>query len=272
MPGRDISKYDCLDARKQLEQALVEDLRAAFESRGCTVVHHGTATMCAPGGVPDIEIRDPAHERLILMEVTRRKGAAADGEFIAVKDHLEKAIATGSYKEYCCFFVSPRTSARMSATIRDLYNRTRERDGKKGRVVALDFVTMELLLRRLGESDPALFPSERLGLLFQKWQSASDDMRTRRLIAEVVLAEDTALADKLGEEMRAIDAEREQRLKKEMERLEDRLRDRGITGNAANTALVYLTFMRLYEEKCQREGTEKTASLLSPSTRGRTRN
>ena len=36
------SRYDDLDATTELEQRLAADLSAAFESRGCFVVHNGT--------------------------------------------------------------------------------------------------------------------------------------------------------------------------------------------------------------------------------------
>ena len=133
------SKYDDLDAYTELEQVVARDLRAAFAPRGCTVVHHGARAggLHSPGGVPDIEIHDPANRRLILIEVTKRKSTAADGEFFAITDHLERAVRAGGYDDYGLLYVSPRTSPRMSANIRDLFNRSRERDGLPGRIVPL---------------------------------------------------------------------------------------------------------------------------------------
>lgn len=250
------SKYDGLDASRELEQKVFADLRLAFEPRGCTVVHHGSPTGHAPGGKTDLAVIDSANKRLLHIEVTKRKGAAADGEFIAVTDHLEKAVAAGGYQDYCCFFVSPATSARMSANIRNLYNKDRARSGNAGRIIAVDFSGLEMLLSGLIEATPKLYPSARLGALFAHWSEAVDDVRTRHLIARTILGDDK-LVDALSDEMHKHDADREQRLKKAIEKLENSLRDHGITGNAANTTLIYLTFLRLYEEKQEAQGNGK---------------
>lgn len=250
------SKYDSLDAVRGLEQKVYEDLVRAFEPRGCAVVHHGSTVSHAPGGKPDLEIRDKANRRLILVEVTKRKGAAADGEFLAVAAHLESAIKAGGYKDYCCLFVSPATSARMSASIRNRHNRLAAQEGRPGRVIPIDFSGLDMLLTTLAESDPQLYPASRMGALFAAWDEALDDVRTRRLMADAIFSEDRALAETITAEMRKRDAAREQRLKTAIERLENLLRDYGVTGNAANATLIHLTFLRLYEEKREAEGGE----------------
>ena len=90
------SKYDGLDAVTGLEQAVFADLERAFKPRGCKVIHNGSATSCAPGGKSDLELHDG--KRLLLhIEVTKRKGAAADGEFAAITDHLNKAVEAGGF-------------------------------------------------------------------------------------------------------------------------------------------------------------------------------
>jgi type I restriction-modification system DNA methylase subunit len=248
------SKYDDLDASTELEQALAEDLEKAYEQRGCEVVHHGANNggTHSPGGKPDMELRDPANGRLVLVEVTKRKSSAADGEFLAITDHLQRAINAGGYTSYDMFYVSPATSPRMSTNLRDLWNRTRERDGKPGRIVALDFAGMEMMLRKLWESDAALYPAERLGELFERWEEASDDARARQLVQATLFPEDLGLALELANEAEEVDAEHEKRLKKQLERIEEKLRDLGITGNEANVTLVHLAFIRLYEERRQR--------------------
>jgi hypothetical protein len=110
------SKYDDLSATAALEQTVAGDLAAGFEPRGATVVHNGSATMSAPGGRADIEVRDGPNKRLILVEVTRRTGSAADGEFIAIADHLDRAVDGAEFDSFGCLFVSPATSARMRPT------------------------------------------------------------------------------------------------------------------------------------------------------------
>lgn len=247
------SKYDDLDPRTELEQQLREDLKAALKPRGCEVIHHGgSGGTHSPGGKPDLEVRDPANRRLILVEATKRTGAAADGEFPAITAHLSDGISEGGYDDYCLFYVSPATSPRMSANIRDLYNRGHERDDKPGRIVALDFAGAQLMLEKLATSDPALYPAERFGELFSRWEEAVDDARARQLVQRALFPEDHMLALELTNEAREIDAERERRLKDQLSKVEDEFRNYGITGDKANETLVYLAFIRLYEERRQR--------------------
>ncbi len=248
------SRYDELDASTELEQQLAADLKAALAPRGCTVIHHGTNSggRHSPGGKPDIEIIDAPNRRKILVEVTRRKGSAADGEFPAVTAHLNAAVAEGGFDDYGLIYVSPRTSARMSTNFRDLYNRTRERDGQPGRIVGLDFEATQLLLDKLAGADPQLYPSSRIGELLARWSDAVDDARARLLVQRTVFPEDLALSLDLAQEAKEFDAEREKELKKGLLKVENDFRNHGITGNNANITLVYLAFIRLFEERWQR--------------------
>ncbi|MFE3487424.1 MULTISPECIES: N-6 DNA methylase [Streptomyces] len=165
---------------------------------------------------------------------------------------MNRAIAKQEFKHYGMLYVSPATSARMSMNFRDLYNRSNERDGKRGRVVSLDFEAMQLMLDKLITSDPALYPSYRLGDLFERWEVAVDDARARLLVQTTLFPEDHELAVELEEEAQEFDALRERELKKSLERVEDKFRSHGITGNNANISLVYLAFLRLFEERSQR--------------------
>jgi hypothetical protein len=93
--ARTPSKYDSLDASRELEQEISRDLTAAFAPRGCTVIHNGSLTAPAAGGKADIEVRDSANKRLMLVEVTKETGHASGREFPAVTGHLESAIKSG---------------------------------------------------------------------------------------------------------------------------------------------------------------------------------
>jgi type I restriction-modification system DNA methylase subunit len=248
------SRYDDLDASTGLEQGITEDLRAALTGRRCEVVHNGTNSggRHAPGGKADIEVRDHPNKRLILVEVTRRKSSSADGEFIAVTDHLTKAIAAGGYDDYGVLYISPATSARLSSNFRDLWNRSRERDSLKGRVVAIDFATTQMMLDALAKAPSDLYPASRFGDLFARWADAEDDSLARLLVQQTLFPEDLKLAVELKAEVDDFAADRERTLKNELERIENDLRPRGVIGDDANRALVYLTFIRLYEERTQR--------------------
>ena len=248
------TKYDTLDASTQLEQGLAVDLAAALEGRGCKVIHNGTNSggRHSPGGKADIEIRDDANGRLILVEVTRRRNSSADDEFLAVTDHLQRAVKVGRYADYGVLYVSPATSPRLSAAFRDLWNRGRERERRKGRVIAIDFATAELMLTKLVQAPSELYPAARFGDLFARWDEAIDDALARLLVQQTMFPEDHGLARELEHEADEFKAERELRLKKQLEGIEDDLRDRGVTGENANRVLVYLAFLRLYEERRQR--------------------
>jgi hypothetical protein len=277
------SKYDDLDPSTELEQVLAADLRAALETRGCEIVHHGANSggRHSPGGKPDMEVRDHGNSRLILVEVTRRKASSADGEFNAVTDHLVRAVRAGGYADYGVLYVSPATSARMSASFRDLWNRSRERDDRLGRIVALDFEATEMMLTKLAGAPSDLYPASRFGDLFARWEEAEDDSLARLLVVKTLFPEEVGLVHELEEEVEEFAADRERRLKGHLERIEDALRDRGVTGDDANRVLIYLTFIRLYEERRQRrqgkrnrftaEGFEKWRSDQPESVKNRYR-
>lgn len=262
------SRYDELDASLELEQRLSADLKSALEPRGCEVIHHGTNAggRHAPGGKPDIEIRDHPNQRLILVEVTKRKGSAADGEFNAITDHLNRAVAAGGYSDYGMLYVSPATSARMSMNIRDLYNRTHERQGRGGRIVPVDFEAAQIMIDLWTKSDSRLYPSSRLGDLFSRWEDAVDDARTRQLIQATLFPEEDSLAEDLAQEAQEFDAERERALKKALLKVENDFRSHGITGNNANITLVYLAFIRLFEERRQRRTGQENRFTLEGFT------
>lgn len=247
------SRYDPLDATKQLEQAIAADLSAALHARGCKVVHNGSATNCAPGGIEDITVIDKPNKLLMLVEVTKRRGAAADGEFAAITAHLDSAVSKGGYRDYCLLYVSPGTSARMALNIIDRHNRLRAKQNKKGRIIAVDFPTFEDAVDRWKGTDPKLYPAKRLGDLFTRWEEAIDDARTRQLLANVLFVEDLKLVESTRERLREHDTAKEQELRRAIEALENQLREHGVTGADANRTLIVLTFLRLYEEKRQRD-------------------
>jgi type I restriction-modification system DNA methylase subunit len=275
------SRYDELDGSTELEQQLTVDLRSALAGRGCEVIHHGSngGGLHSPGGKPDIEIRDEPNNRLILVEVTRRVASQAEGEFIAITDHLDRAVAAGGYSDYGVLYVSPRTSARLSSSFRDLCNRARERDRRPGRVLPLDFEAAELLTTKLAEAPSDLYPTERFGNLFSRWAEAGDDTQARLLVQQAIFPEDDDLAIDLRNEVDEHAADREKRLRKQLEKIEDDLRSRGVTGEAANVVVIYLTFLRLYEERRQRltgernrftaEGFSQWASNAPAATKAR---
>ena len=247
------SRYDALDASRELEQRICEDLSAALKGRGCVVNHNGTENRHAPGGVADIEIRDSANSRLILVEVTKRTGAKADGEFAAMVSHLDTKVNDGGYSAYGMLFVSPKTSARMSSHLRDMVNRAREEADTPGRIIPLDFDTLEMLVDQLRSQTSDKYPASNFRTLFERWEEASvNDASTKLFVARTLLpSAETLLADieaEVSEDAHHVAAS----LRYDLGNMENELRDMGVTGHGANNLLIYLTFLRLYEERNQR--------------------
>ena len=246
------SCYDNLHPSTQLEQAIAADLESALAGRGCKVVHHGGAHH-SPAGKPDIEIRDSPNSRLILLEVTKSTGSGADHQFASMVDHLDSAIEAGGYKHYGMLFVSPKTSARMSAHIRDLVNSVRDRESKAGRIIPLDFGTLEMLVKKLVGAPSNLYPAANFAALFAEWERASvNDACTKLLVSQKLLPGDNALHEQLKNEVRDEAGRVAESLRNDLMQMENALRDSSITGHHANDLLIYLTFLRLYEERRQR--------------------
>jgi type I restriction-modification system DNA methylase subunit len=244
------SRWDDLDASRELEQAIHGDLKKALATRSVEVIHNGTSTTHAAAGKADIELRWADKSLLLLVEVTKRRGAAAEGEFVSTTDHLDAAIAAGGYERYGLLFSAPMIGARLRKNFLE-FNRVRDRDTRPGRAFMLDFAGLQAILDELVSRDPALYPSSRWSRLLDSeyWAEATDDAQARQVAVAAILEEATGLREELADETRREHARIEQDLKKKIMTLEDKLRDRGITGDNANRTLIYLTFMRLYEEK-----------------------
>jgi len=256
-----MSKYDELDARTELEQTIAQDLKAAFKKRGFQIKHNGTTTSSAPGGVPDIEVWDS--NTTITFEVTKRKGAQQDSELNSIRDHLQRTKANNPNKQCFCVFVSPETAYRMIEGIRD-YNRQRASEGKADlKILPLCFDTLELYLNRLIESDAALYPVSDFLKVFEHFNDFVDDLRIKKLILQEVFPHDTELSQSLEQEEIERDQRTLERLIKDLAKMEDYMRQNGIAvGHAAIDTLIYLVFLKLYEEKRERQG--KINRLRSP--------
>jgi type I restriction-modification system DNA methylase subunit len=244
------SRWDSLDASKEIEQAISAELRIALEPRGFTVIHNGSETVHAAGGRADIEVRANDKSILILVEVTKRTGAAAEGEFVSTIEHMDALVKKGEYDHYLLLFSAPSIGSRLRKRFLT-ENREKQARDEAGRSFVLDFAGLQLLLDELTARDSALYPADRWLKLLEEdvWGAASDDTQAREIIARALFTESQELIEELSEETRREHAALEQELKKKLLKLEDKLRDKGITGNEANRTLIFLTFMRLYEEK-----------------------
>jgi type I restriction-modification system DNA methylase subunit len=247
-----MSKYDGLDARSGLEQEVAQDLRAALEKRGFTVIHNGTASSHAPSGVPDIVVGDG---QVLTFEVTKSSGAAQDREINSIRDHLYQVQSDNPYKHHFCVFVSPETSSRMFDAIRD-HNQQRAAEGIADlKILPLCFDTLELWLTRLTESEADLYPVVEFIRVFQHHTEFIDDVRIRKHLVGVLFAADGELVESVGREETERDQKTLESLIQDLARMEDYMRENGIAvGHAAIDTLIYLVFLKIYEEKRQRDG------------------
>lgn len=245
-----MSEYGNLDARRELEQAIAKDLKRALKKRGFSVKHNGTPEKPAPAGVPDIEVwTDKTH---INVEVTKTTKASSDREMPSITDHLNKRKAF--YPKKACFgiYVSPETHYRMINALLD-YNQARV--GKDQKIVPICFSTFELLIEKLSSTHKALYQEPQLLKIFTRHTEFTDDDNILRIIHEELFPDDLALRKEISDKEILKHAKIEQDLFRELKTIENRLRQSGIaTATRAVRNLIYLVFIKLYEEKQEIQG------------------
>ena len=255
-----MSKYDNLDARKELEQQIAIDFKKAFEKRGLTVVHNGTETTHAPAGNPDIEVfNDSTH---INIEVTKLVKSGQDGEWQSIKDHFEKTKRNNASKNCYLWFISPETYYRTINSIMDWnFAHKPNRDQK---ILPICFSTFELFINKLIESPREQYTTEQFLSLFDKFVEFNDDSNILRQFYENLFYSDT----KLRETIEGQEEERHQKVVEELitgfKSLEQKLRQEmiAVSGPAIKN-VIYLVFIKLYEEKKEKEEKERNRFKLA---------
>ncbi len=256
-----MSKYDALDAHTQLEQTIAEDLKTALEKRSMKVIHRGTEGSHAPSGLPDIVA---SNKQIVLtFEPTKSRGAAQDRELNSIRAHLDQVKASHGQKRCYCVFVSPETSPRMLDGIRD-HNQQRAKEGKSDhKILPLCFDALELWTTRLRESEADLYPVSAFIKLFDRHTEFIDDLRIRKLLLQNVFPTDAGLFEIVEREEIERDRRTLETLIKDLARMENHMRENGIAvAHAAIDTLIYLVFLKLYEEKRERD--RFTNRLRSP--------
>jgi len=254
-----MSKYDKLDVRTELEQIIFDDIKNAFEKRRFNVKHNGSPTSHAPAGLPDIEVWDDIFH--INVEITKSKGASQDRELNSIRDHLNQIKDSYADKDCYCIFASPETSKRMLDGIKD-HNRQRDAEGNRDlKILPLSFDTIEIYLQKLTEAEADLYPLDELINVFTEYNEFIDDLRTKKLLFERIFSTDRELSEKVEKEEIERDQKTLEKLIKDLAKLEDYMRQNGIAvGHAAIDALIYLVFMKLYEEKREIKGDKNRLS------------
>jgi len=245
-----MSKYDSLDARTELEQTITLDLNNAFQKRGLTAEHQSRTGSHAPANVPDIILSNEGI--IITVECTKSKGAAQDREFNSIRDHLRQIKSEDPSKRGFCIFTSPETSRRMLDSIQE-HNLMRK-DEPDLKILPLRFDTLELTLKKLSDAVPDLYPVSTFIGIFNKHTEFVDDQRIKKLLYKEFFPTDIQLGDEIEKEEIERDQKMLESLIKDLDKLENYLREHGIaTGEKAIDTLIYLVFVKLYEEKRVKE-------------------
>ena len=240
-----MSKYDNLDARTQLEQTITRDTEKALEKRSFSVKHNGNSDNSAPGGVPDIEAwTNSVHFNI---EVTKTTKSSSDREMLAISDHLKKTKEL--YPKKLCFviYVSPETHYRMINAIQD-HNRARSKKDQK--IIPIRFSTFEILIKKLSEAHKNLYDAKEIVKIFSRYTEFTDDDNVLKIIHQELFPEDLILGKEIDDNEILKHSKLEQDLFVELDTIENRMRESGIaTASDAIRNLVYLVFIKLYEEK-----------------------
>lgn len=241
MPYRD------LNPRTQLEQAVASDLSKALAKRGATVHHHGTAGSHAPASAPcDITFTYGAgsSHRTVMVEVAQRNDAT---EFQSIVSHLDAWVGAKSGRVNL-LYSGRATSARMARLVRN-ENERREIKGLQGRILFLKFDDLEQFLSEWTSLPAKEAPLAALDVVFKSWRECVDDLTSAEVFRRELFPEWSEKRNEIIAEKEQRLATQQEKLKKDIVRLENQLRDRGITGQRAHKYLIYLFFMALYEDK-----------------------
>jgi hypothetical protein len=245
-----LTKYNNLDARKELEQGITQDLTNALQKRGFSVKHNGSKDAHAPAGKPDIEVwNDSVH---INVEVTKCTKSSQDREWQSIKDHFEETKRLYSVKKCFLLFSSPETYYRTINSMKD-WNFA-HKDDVDQKFMPLSFSNLELLTKKLTESPKEQYNEPQIIGLFENFVQFIDDENVLRQLYERMFSADTTIKN----DLERIEEERHQKVVEELisgfKQLAQKLRDERIAlaGDAIKT-VIYLVFVKLYEEKKEKE-------------------
>lgn len=228
----------------ELEKIVARDLEAALGRRGAKVFHRGGA------GKPDIVV--DAGDFCIVVELAKRSGADAASEYLSILDHreqVEREFGKPAYLLFSCIRTPERIIRRMT-----MENVRLTEKGCAGRVLFLGLDKLESVLAELGATAFDLYPNERWKEWFAAWREIGDDTVAMDRLSAIVLAEDHEFRARLEVAVTERAQAEQERLRKDIRKLEDVLRQSNVTGPDAMRSLVYLMFIKLYEEKRELSG------------------
>ena len=228
----------------ELEKIVAHDLTVGFGKRGARVFHRGGS------GRPDIVV--DAGDFCIVVELAKRSGTAAASEHLSNLKHredVERELGKPAYLLFSCIS-TPKQIIQAMVT----ENVRLAGAGSAARVLFLDLDRLERVLLRLGDTAFDLYPNGRWKEWFAAWREIGDDLAAAERLGAIVLAGDAGFQEEVEKAALERSQAEQERLRKDVRRLEDILRQSSVTGPDAMRSLVYLMFIKLYEEKRELAG------------------
>ncbi len=214
------------------------------------VKHNGTTNSHAVAGKPDIEFWDEATH--VNVEVTKSVKSSQDREWQSIKDHFEQAKKNYSNKKCFLWFISPQTYYRTINSIKDWNFAHKEFSDQK--IIPICFSTFDIFLTKLIQTTRNNYDNQQIISLTEQFTEFVDDENILRHFYKILFHDDFNLRKKL--EIK--EEERHQRVVEELItgfiKLEQKLREERIAlGTNAIKNVIYLVFIKLYEEKKEKE-------------------
>ena len=227
---------------------MADDLTKALTKRGGKVKHHGTGATHAPSTAPaDITIDwgTGVNAARLLVEVAQRTN---ESEFTSITEHLNRAVAAAGGKAVHCLYSGRSTSIRLVKFIRN-ENQRRETKRELGRIIFIRLNDLQELLDHWVSYPKGAYPISGLLSAVARWHEFSSDTLAYKVLQSEIFPDWTEKEQELDAELQKGIAVKQERLRRDIVRLENKLRESGITGTSAHKTLIFLFFAALYEDK-----------------------
>ena len=194
-------------------------------------------------------------EFAFVVEVAKRRGADAASEYLAIRDHrvqTERELGKTTHLLFTCLSTPDRLIRAMASE-----NQQREAEGDPARASFLRIESLTYVLDRLATSSADRFALDRWREWFREWREIRDDVVAFDRVAGIVLAGDGEAPLEVQRQVDVRAQLEQENLRRDVQHLEDLLRHRNVLRDSAMHVLVYVVFVKLYEEK--RETTEHSS-------------
>ena len=216
----------------ELGRIVAHDLEESFGRRGATVIQDGAGLVVDAG------------EFCILVIPANRSAVHGYRAGLRHRPEVERTSGKRTHLLFSCGETPARIARRMPED-----NLRLEREGSGGRVLFLSLEKLEQALRRLADTPFDEYPNARWEEWFGAWPEIGNDSMAMDRLCAAVLPDDTQVHHAAARLARVRSQVEQERLRKDIRKLEDALRQHNVTGPEAMRSLVYLMFMKLFEEK-----------------------